>query len=135
MFSRIVLGFLFSIALQAYSQEGASPANLSQDGPITIEKDPATLRQERISRNKEELRQIQLVDSVGWIKITAIKRVDENADDLEKERVQRKKRLLIGLCDESRFLTLVEVDSLSGLTADEKSFCKNRLKNANPIIE
>jgi hypothetical protein len=128
----LIFGLCVATAiLRIFSQtldEGAD------SGAVADGKNAKQALKERMTADKEELRQIKLVDSVGWIKVTAIKRPGINKDDLAKERVRRKVAALTGLCEESKFATLAEVDSLGGMTADEKVFCKERLKNANPSI-
>jgi hypothetical protein len=91
-------------------------------------------RTDRLNADKEELRQIKLVDSVGWDAVKELSRPDQKVGQEEKEMLQRKVGALMGFCSESNFSTLSEVDSLNGMTAEEKAFCKRRLRVVNPTM-
>lgn len=94
-------------------------------------KDKDQLRRER---NSEDFRQLKLVDSVGWLKVNAIKRPDESTEQLQKERTQRKVSALKEFCGGARFEKLAEVDSIKQMTAEERTFCKERIRLSNPMI-
>jgi hypothetical protein len=150
---RVLAGCVMAVGIGLVSgQTDEPPVELQQAEQATVEAGLAVLdpageqlvkeeqklqeaRKERIRTNKAELKRLRLVDSVGWLKITALRRPDKSMDDLERERQLRKIAELIGFCDETKFTYLSEVDSLSGMTADEKTFCKQRLKIVNPTIQ
>lgn len=139
---KVKIGFLFTSILSL-----ACLVSLGVAGPDSIGK-PASpesmeiwekinakrLEQRRIEKNREDLRMLQLVDSVGWKKVLAIRQPHQGMDQLEKEQVQRKTAALISFCDEQRFAKQTEVDSLEGMKADERTFCKNRLRLINPLM-
>jgi hypothetical protein len=115
-------------------QESPGPGIISAsviDSSLSLAKMVKEIRDERLRQNKEELRQLRIMDSVGWIKSTAIRRSDRSMDDLERERQQRKINALMGLCNQAKFTSLAEVDSLGGMKPDEKAFCKERLKTTD----
>lgn len=85
-------------------------------------------------KNADDFRQLKLVDSVGWFKVTAVKRPDESMDQLQKERAQRMASALKEYCVDSRFQRQAEVDFLQQMTAEERAFCKDRLNLSNPLI-
>jgi hypothetical protein len=105
------------------------------DSPPQDLLDPNQIKQERIDAAKEEYRRIKLIDSIGWIKETAIKRSDKSLEDLKRERLQRKARELTELCNDTKFASLSEVDALAGISVDDKTDCKERLKTLNSSIQ
>ncbi|MDB5047528.1 MAG: hypothetical protein JWO30_599 [Fibrobacteres bacterium] len=124
----LMAGFLILVVAIGFAAGVNEP-----DVPVW-QKDAKELKREKIQANREELRRIKLVDSVGWLKVTSFRRADESMDKLEQERQQRKIANLIDFCDEARFPKKEEVDSLSEMTAEERNFCKERLKLVNPLI-
>jgi hypothetical protein len=101
---------------------------------VSIERDPKTLERERLDADRAEIKHMRLVDSVGWEKVKAIRQPAEPMAQLEKEQLQRKMSALIGFCNEAHFAKVADVDSLKELTAEEKVFCKDRLKIINPTL-
>jgi hypothetical protein len=124
----LMAGFLIWIVALGFAAGGKEP-----DAPIS-EKDAKEITRERIQTNREELRNIKMVDSVGWLKVTSFRRADESMDKLDQERQQRKIASLIDFCEEARFSKKEEVDSLNEMTVEERAFCKDRLKLVNPLI-
>ena len=61
-----------------------------------IEIDPKEIARQKVEKNRAELKQIRLVDSVGWEKVKLIRRPDEPMERLEKERLRRKTGNWIG---------------------------------------
>jgi hypothetical protein len=88
----------------------------------------------RVADNQLELRRLRLEDSAGWDETKVLAKPKEDADLEQKERVQRKVSGLTGLCAEGRIARIAEVDSLKGMTAEEKAFCKARLNLINPLM-
>lgn len=89
---------------------------------------------ERTLANREDYRLLRRVDSVGWLKVQALRKAGQSMLQLEREQTQRKLAALISFCSEERFQKLAEADSIPEMTADEREFCKNRLKLVNPIL-
>lgn len=98
------------------------------------EREPKDVEKEKREDNREDFRSLKLVDSVGWLKITAFRSPNESMDKLERERQQRKIAGLIDFCRENRFSKKAEVDSLIEMTVEERSFCEERLKLVNPML-
>lgn len=112
-----------SIALDSLPDKGIDPFEKMED------KD-----QRRRDQNAKDFRQLKLIDSVGWIKVNAIKGVDESMEQLERERLQRKASALREFCQDSRFQKIVELDSLKGMSPEERAFCRERLRLSNPLM-
>lgn len=89
----------------------------------------------RLKQARDDFDRMRLVDSVGWLKMKAVKRPDESMDQLEREQAQRKVAALRNFCQEIHFEKLAEVDSIQGMNADERRFCKDRLNLVNPLLQ
>lgn len=87
----------------------------------------------RMAKNRIDYREILLVDSVGWIKTLANRRPETPVAQLQQERIARKAAVLASFCQEPRFETLAEVDSISSMNAQDRSVCKSKAVNLIPL--
>jgi len=128
-----ILG-LFTFARMPVSAQ-VSEASQMQSAPVSRTdssqeaKDMLSLREAlRRAKNAEDLQLIRLVDSVGWIKAQMLRDKDVPLSRLESERRERKKAGLASYCKEERFRQTTEIDSLPGMTAEERSLCKSQAR-------
>ncbi|MDB5051608.1 MAG: hypothetical protein JWO30_4679 [Fibrobacteres bacterium] len=120
------------MALQGAVKEDTAKTQPGTEGGGQYSKQ--SQERERRETVQEDLRQILLVDSVAWIKMNAIRRGDQSLQDLQRERVRRKKAALAEFCLGERLASLAEVDSLKQLSLAERATCKDSLKKANPLL-